>query len=134
MAVTVHQQMFVSEDLGDRQWVEKIAKQPVLTTSVNIPRPRQIIMKRAVDICAGLILSTLAIVVLIIFTPIIKIVSPGQVLIKLERIGLNGKKFQMFMIRTMYMDAAEREDRIIKELGAFCVDGAWTSFRKVLMC
>lgn len=119
MAITVHQQMFVNEDLSDRQWVEKIAKQPVLTTSVNIPRPKQLLVKRIVDIVSGLLLSVLALLVLIIATPLIKIASPGPVLLKLERIGQNGKKFHMFMIRTMYMDAANRPDKVIKGVGTF---------------
>lgn len=119
MAITVHQQMFVNEDLSDRQWVEKIAKLPVLTTSVNIPRPRQIIAKRIVDIISGLLLSILAVIVLIISTPIIKIASPGPVLLKLERIGQNGRKFHMYMIRTMYMDAKDRPDKVIKGIGTF---------------
>ena len=124
MAITVHQQMFVSEeheDFGGRQWVEKIAKQPVLTTSVNIPRPRQMIAKRAVDIVSGLLLSILAVVTLIISAPLIKIASPGPVLLRLERIGRNGKKFHMYMIRTMYMDANERDvdQRVIKGIGSF---------------
>ena len=41
-------------------------------------------------------------------TPIIKSASPGPVLLKLERIGKNGKKFKMYMIRTMYLDAEKR--------------------------
>lgn len=123
MAVTVHQQMMMADasDKLDNVWVEKIAKQPVLTTSVNIPRPRAIIVKRCVDIIAGLILSILAVVVLIIAGAVIKIVSPGPVLLKLERIGQNGKKFNMYMIRTMYMDASNREPdhRVIKCIGSF---------------
>ena len=49
-----------------------------------------------------------AVVVLIIVTPIIKIKSPGPVLLKQERISRNGKKFKAYSIRTMYMDADRR--------------------------
>ena len=121
MAVTVHQQIFMGEELSDRQWVEKIAKQPVLTTSVNIPRPKQLLFKRCVDIIAGLFLSILAIVVIILSTPFIFLSSPGPILIRFERIGQNGRKFHMFLIRTMYMDAASRDanKRVIKGIGSF---------------
>jgi len=108
MAVTIHQQMFTNNNLVGKQWVEKIAKQPVLTTSINIPRPSQLIIKRTIDIIAGLFMSILALIVLLIFTPIIKKCSPGPVLLKHERIGMNGKKFNMYTIRTMYMDAEKR--------------------------
>ena len=121
MAVTVHQQMYFLSEGSENIWVEKIAKQPVLTTSINIPRPRQMIVKRLVDIVSGAVLSVLAVVVLIFSAPVIMIVSPGPVLLRLERIGQNGRKFHMFVIRTMYMDAANRSpgQRIIKGIGSF---------------
>lgn len=108
MAVTVHQQMFTGAEVQGKQWVEKIAKQPVLTTSISIPRPRQLLVKRVVDIIAGALLCIASIIVLLIVTPIIKIASPGPVLLKHERIGQNGKKFSMYTIRAMYMDADKR--------------------------
>ena len=121
MAVTVHQQLFMGESLNDHQLVERIAKQPVLTTSINIPKARQLLVKRLVDIITGLVLSLLSLITLIICAPFIKIISPGPVLLRYERIGQNGRKFRMYMIRTMYMDAANRpeNDRIIKGIGSF---------------
>ena len=119
MAVTVHQAIYQGECVNDHILLEKIAKQPVLTTSINIPKPEQLLIKRCVDIVGGLVLSVLAIVVLILATPIIKILSPGPVLLQFERIGLNGKKYNMYMIRTMYMDAANRGQKRIKGIGEF---------------
>ena len=108
MAVTIHQQMYVDENAKGKQWIGKIAKQPVITTSINIPLPRSLFIKRVIDIVAGFFMSLLALIVLVIVTPLIKKASPGPVLLQNERIGLNGKKFKMFTIRTMYMDAGER--------------------------
>ena len=56
----------------------------------------------------GGILSIASLFVLLIVTPMIRKKSPGPVLLKQERIGLNGRKFRMFSIRTMYMDAEKR--------------------------
>ena len=108
MAVTIHQQMFVDENAKGKQWIGKIAKQPVITTSINIPSPRSLVIKRIIDLFAGALLSLMALIVLAIVSPMIKKQSPGPVLLKNERIGLNGKKFKMFTLRTMYMDAGER--------------------------
>lgn len=108
MAVTVHQQIFTNENVKGIQWVEKIAKQPVLTTSIRIPKPRELMVKRAIDIVAGFFMSIAAALVLVIVTPVIKMKSPGPVLLKQERIGRNGKKFRVYTIRTMYMDADRR--------------------------
>lgn len=108
MAITIHQQMFTNEGLHGKQWVEKIAKQPVLTTSIRIPRPSQLLIKRLIDVITGFLISLIAGIVLLFATPIIKKNSPGPVLLKQERIGFNGKRFRMFTIRTMYMDADKR--------------------------
>ncbi|MCR5398202.1 MAG: sugar transferase [Lachnospiraceae bacterium] len=120
MAVTVHRQIF-TDNGNTHPLIEKIAKQPVITTSINIPKPEQLFVKRATDIVSGFFLSLLAIITIIIATPFIKILSPGPVLLSFERIGQNGRKFKMYMIRTMYMDAADREDdkKFIKGIGAF---------------
>ena len=119
MAVTVHQQIYTNEKVKGRLLVEKIAKQPVLTTSISIPKPSQLFIKRVIDIIAGFFMSLAACFVLLIVTPIIKNISPGPVLLKLERVGMNGRKFKMFMIRTMYMDAGNRDDKLIKGVGQF---------------
>ena len=121
MAVTVHQAIFFDDEINDHILLEKIAKQPVLTTSINIPKPEQLLIKRCVDIVGGMVLSILAIITIIIFTPFIKILSPGPVILSFERIGQNGKRFNMYMIRTMYMDASSRPDKQmrIKWIGSF---------------
>lgn len=119
MAVTVHRQIVMAEDINDHPWIEKIAKQPVLTTSISMPQLYELFLKRTADIFSGLFISLLAIVVLIIFTPIIKLMSPGPILLKRVRIGRHGRKFMMYTIRTMYMDAADREDKVIKGIGKF---------------
>ncbi len=93
MAITIHQQMFVDQNAKGKQWIGKIAKQPAITTSINIPLPRSLFIKRVIDIVAGLFLSIAALIVLAIVSPLIKQASPGPALLKTERIGLNGKKF-----------------------------------------
>ena len=62
-------------------------------------------IKRGMDI----VISFLAIIIL---TPVylltsicVKLTSKGPVLFKQQRIGLNGKPFQMVKFRTMYLDA-----------------------------
>ncbi len=124
MAVTVHQQIFKVENVTGQQWFHRIAKQPVLTTSISIPKPRSLILKRVMDIIAGFFLSLAAGLLLLIVTPIIKKKSPGPVLLKHERVGQNGKRFFMYTIRTIYMpdDSKEQTDDktgIIPGVGEF---------------
>ena len=75
MGVTMHLQMM---PLGmGKQTVEKIAGMPVITNSINIASPLQLMLKRLLDIFGGIALSIVAVLAIIIVGPIIKIKSPG---------------------------------------------------------
>ena len=113
MGVTMHLQM-VPLGMG-MQTVEKIADMPVITNSINIASPLQLMMKRLMDILGGIVLSIVAVLAIIIIGPIIKIKSPGPILYKQERVGQNGRRFKMFKIRSMYMDADARKQELMKQ-------------------
>ena len=94
MGVTIHLQMVT---LGSgKQTVEKIAGMAVVTNSINIATPGQLMLKRVMDVLGGLVLSLMALVAIAIIGPVIKRKSPGTILYKQERIGQNGKKFKMY--------------------------------------
>ena len=94
MGVTMHLQT-VPTGLG-KQAIETIAGMPVITSSINIANPMQLLVKRIMDILGGLVLSLAALLAIATFGLVIKIKSPGPILYKQERIGQNGKKFKMF--------------------------------------
>jgi len=77
-------------------------------------KPIQFLIKRIIDIlgtCFGLvIISPLLIAVAIA----IKIESRGSVLFKQKRIGKHGKEFYMYKFRSMYEDAEDRFEGLIK--------------------
>ena len=110
MGVTLHLQVMVLS--SGRQTVEKIAGMPVITTSINVADPLQLMMKRAMDIVGGLLLLPFALLAMAIVGPIIKLKSPGPVLYAQERIGQNGRKFKMYKIRSMNMDADARKQQL----------------------
>ncbi len=60
----------------------------------------------------GLALTAIAFV---IFAPIIKIQSPGPVFFKQVRIGKNGRRFNFYKFRSMYVDAEERKAELMKD-------------------
>ncbi len=113
MGVTVHLQM-VSLGSG-KQTVEEIAGMAVVTNSINIALPGQLFIKRLMDVFGGIVLSLAALLTIAVIGPIIKCKSPGPILYKQVRIGQNGKKFKMYKIRSMYVDADSRKQELMDQ-------------------
>ncbi|MBQ9661764.1 MAG: sugar transferase [Oscillospiraceae bacterium] len=115
MAVPTHYHVPNMSRNGVKRFSEKIGGTTVLTTSINYATPIQMLMKRCFDIVAGLIGSLIALIIMAIVGPIIKKQSPGPILFSQERIGQNGKRFKMYKIRSMYMDAEERKKDLMDQ-------------------
>lgn len=54
-------------------------------------------------------------IIFIFVAPIIYIKSPGPIFFKQVRIGKNGKKFNIYKFRSMYMDAEERKKELMAQ-------------------
>lgn len=104
----------VSRD-GLKQFAEKVGGSTVLTTSINYATPVQLIAKRCLDIVGGLVGSLIALIIMLVIGPIIKIKSPGPILFRQERIGMNGKHFKMLKLRSMYMNADEKKKELMEQ-------------------
>ena len=116
MGVVVHMKLAKSQNLlGKKQFVEHLGTYTVLTTSINSVSRRQIILKRMMDIAGGLAGCIITGILCIFVAPAIYIQSPGQIFFKQTRVGKNGKMFQMYKFRSMYMDAEERKVELMKE-------------------
>ena len=115
MGVPTHYRVKNMTRDGIKRFSEKIGQTTVLTTSINYVTPSQVIIKRVFDIIAGLIGSLMALIIIAIVGPIIKIKSPGPILFSQERIGLNGKRIRILKIRSMYMDAEERKKELLSQ-------------------
>ena len=113
MGIPVHYHVLASVGAGNKNFVEKIGNTVVLTSSINYSTPVQSFMKRCVDIAGGIFGSLLAIFVIMIVGPMIKIASPGPILYKQERIGKNGKRFQMLKLRSMHVNADQEKEELL---------------------
>ena len=113
MAVPTHYHVPNLSRPGVKRFSEKIGGTSVLTTAINYATPIQALMKRIFDIFAGLIGSIIAILIIIIVGPIIKIQSPGPILFKQERVGKNGKHIKIYKIRSMRMDAEDMKKELM---------------------
>ena len=116
MAIPLHFRIPVPEsNLGGKNFLEEIGGYSCLTTTANYATPTQAFAKRMLDILGGIVGSIIALLIMIVVGPVIKIKSPGPILFKQWRIGQNGKKFQMLKLRSMYMDAEDRKKELMKE-------------------
>ena len=114
--VVVHVNIpYISSENGKRQFVEDVGGYTVLTTAFNYASPKQLLVKRIMDICAGIVGCVLTAIIFIFVAPIIYINSPGPIFYSQERIGRNGKPFKMYKFRSMYLDADERKAELMKE-------------------
>ena len=66
-------------------------------------------VKRTMDIFGALVALTLFSPVMLIITIIIKVTSPGPLIFKQERIGLQNKPFYMYKFRSMVVQDASKE-------------------------
>ena len=115
MAVPTHYHVPNMSRNGVKRFSEKIGGTTVLTTSINYATPIQSLIKRCFDIVAGIVGRLIALIIIAIVGPIIKKQSPGPILFAQERIGKNGKRFKMYKIRSMYMDAEERKKDLMEQ-------------------
>lgn len=115
MAVPTHYHVPYMSRNKVKRFSEKIGGTTVLTTAINYATPVQLLMKRVFDIFAGIVGSLVALLIMAIVGPIIKIQSPGPILFKQERIGKNGKHIKIYKIRSMRMDAEELKKELMEQ-------------------
>jgi exopolysaccharide biosynthesis polyprenyl glycosylphosphotransferase len=88
--------------------VEELEGIPFLTFTTTPSNEAQLAAKRLLDVAISLLLLGLSMPVILVAALAIKITSPGAVLFKQTRIGLNGRIFTLYKFRTMIADAQER--------------------------
>jgi exopolysaccharide biosynthesis polyprenyl glycosylphosphotransferase len=88
--------------------VEELEGIPFLTFTTTPSNEAQLAAKRMLDVCISLVILALSAPVIVLVALAIKMTSPGSVLFKQQRIGLNGRIFTLYKFRTMIADAHER--------------------------
>ena len=118
MGITIHTALTHLDDIESRHKnVEWICGNLTITTSLGYITGRDLFLKRLMDIVAGLVGS---LITLILIPPVglaIWLSDPGPIFFSQTRIGENGKKFQMYKFRSMYMDAEARKKQIAQASG-----------------
>ncbi len=114
MGIIVHK--YLAKELKTKsgiRFVQKIGNYTVLTYGVKVVTARQMIIKRLMDIMGGIVGLICTGIIFVFVAPAIYIKSPGPIFFKQWRVGRNGKKFQIYKFRSMYMDAEERKAELM---------------------
>ena len=116
MGIVVHvcvEQLHVEP--WQHQRIEKVAGLTARTLSMTMATPQELFLKRALDILGGIVGCIFTAFLTLVIGPMIYIKSPGPIFFKQTRVGKNGKKFQMYKFRSMYLDAEARKAELMKE-------------------
>ncbi len=115
MGVVVHLAVDYEEEAYPNATIERIGGFTFLTTSINTAGSLALIIKRMIDIAAGLLGCAIMGVAFVFVAPAIYKASPGPIFFKQVRMGKNGRRFEMYKFRSMYMDAEERKKELMAQ-------------------
>ena len=116
MGITIHYQIPVPELYGARQKVlSQFGRFYTVTYANRVAPVGQLLLKRMLDICGALVGCVILFLLTLIVGPMIKLESPGSVFFSQKRVGRNGRIFNMYKFRSMYADAEERKEELMKQ-------------------
>ncbi|WP_026005273.1 sugar transferase [Arthrobacter sp. M2012083] len=93
---------------GPRIHTQQVAGLPLIHVTTPTLEGGQRVAKRLFDIVVSGILIILAALPMLVIAALVKLDSKGPVLFKQDRVGMEGKHFQMLKFRSMVVDAEAR--------------------------
>ena len=120
MGITVHINLPALDDILSESKFNNINCKmqygyPMASFAANEAKTGQLALKRFVDIVVGLIGCILSLPIIgITAIPLLK-ESPGPLIFKQERVGKNGRIFNIYKLRSMYVDAEERKKELLEQ-------------------
>ncbi len=118
MGITIHTALTNLDEIQSRHKnVEWVCGHLTITTSLGYITGRDLLMKRIMDIAGGLVGSLITVLLIPPVGLAIWLSDHGPIFFSQTRIGENGKKFQIYKFRSMYMDAEERKKQLAQKTG-----------------
>ena len=118
MGITVHMALSdIDRIVARHKNIEWICSQATITASLGYITKRDLLLKRLMDIAGGIIGCAVTVLLIPILGPLIYFSFPGPIFFHQTRIGENGRKFEMYKFRSMYMDAEKRKRELQAEKG-----------------
>ena len=86
---------------------------PMAQFAPTVMSPGKLALKRFVDIIGGIVGTVLSLPIILIVAIPLKIESP--LIFKQQRVGKNGRIFNIYKLRSMYQDAEERKKALMEQ-------------------
>ena len=102
---------FINEQLRQQEDPYQLSRE----LNCSLDKPIQWFLNRVLDYGLGLTALLLSSPLLLLIAIGIKLDSPGPILFKQTRIGMNGRRFGMFKFRSMYTDAEQRLEKLMAQ-------------------
>jgi exopolysaccharide biosynthesis polyprenyl glycosylphosphotransferase len=89
-------------------YLDRLGPLPLLTFSATPHDEIKLFAKRSLDVAVALVGLLVLSPLLLLTAVLIRLTSPGPILFRQERCGLNGRRFQVYKFRSMVVDAEQR--------------------------
>jgi len=89
--------------------LERLGSTPLLTFSAAPDDEIRLLLKRGIDVALAAVLLIVSFPFLLLVSAAIRLSSPGPVIFRQERCGLNGRRFIFYKFRSMCADAEARK-------------------------
>jgi len=98
--------------VNSRIHLERIGNYPLLTFSATPYDEVRLLVKRITDVLLAGVALVLVFPIMLVVGLIIRLTSPGPVIFRQERCGLNGRRFVFYKFRSMCADAHSRRAEV----------------------
>ncbi len=114
VAVNLSLDLFDMGEAGVKE-IDKLEEYSVITFASRLFDYRVVQLKRLVDIVGALVGLVITFVVGIFLAPVLLLESPGPLIFKQKRVGVNGRIFNFYKFRSMYADAEARKKELMAQ-------------------
>ena len=115
MGIIIHMNLMSMNEEMESEISEMFEEYTVLTSSIKIAKPYEVFIKRSMDIIGGFIGVLLTGILTLIIGPMIYLKDPGPIFFSQIRVGKNGRKFNIYKFRSMYLDAEKRKTELMDQ-------------------
>jgi exopolysaccharide biosynthesis polyprenyl glycosylphosphotransferase len=98
--------------VNSRIALERVGETPMLTYSATPDDEVLLLAKRVIDVALASLALVVLSPVLLFIAILIRLTSPGPIIFRQIRCGLNGRRFTFFKFRSMVVDAEDRMEEV----------------------